>query len=190
VNVRSNLALAQKRFLYELDGEAAELEDEYLKMSAQVVRTMQVRAVTMVVESLTLILIGHRQDKVTLKLFSAMVDANKIERAADLVDRLHNELSFDLAIQIAGRHDKLADIIEDVKFKKINLAGNAMDESNSTPFHDEGYSHSPETTMLKRLEDPSSHNVSPDAGFGAKSKREAAATFQSTRLKKHRVGGA
>ena len=188
MNVRSNLALAQKRFLYELDGEAAELEDEYLKMSAQVVRTMQVRAVTMVVESLTLILIGHRQDKVTLKLFSAMVDANKIERAADLVDRLHNELSFDLAIQIAGRHDKLADIIEDVKFKKFNPAGNATDESDSMPFHEEGYSsHSPETTtMLKRLEDPSS--VSPDAGFGAKSKRETAATFPSTRLKKHRVG--
>jgi hypothetical protein len=39
VNVRSNLALAQKRFLFELDGGDAELEDEYLKMSAQVVRT-------------------------------------------------------------------------------------------------------------------------------------------------------
>jgi hypothetical protein len=39
VNVRSNLALAQKRFLYELDGGEAELEEEYLKMSAQVVRT-------------------------------------------------------------------------------------------------------------------------------------------------------
>lgn len=38
VNVRSNLALAQKRFLYELDGGEAELEEEYLKMSAQVVR--------------------------------------------------------------------------------------------------------------------------------------------------------
>ena len=42
-----------------------------------------------------------------------MVDANKLERALDLVDRLHLEVSFNLAIQIAGRHDKLADLIEE-----------------------------------------------------------------------------
>jgi hypothetical protein len=113
-----------------------------------------------------------------------MVDANKIERAADLVDRLHNELSFDLAIQIAGRHDKLADIIDEIKFKKFNLAESATtDESHYMPFDEEGCSDSPETTLMK------SHNVSPDAGFGAKStKRETAAPFQPARLKKQRFG--
>ena len=115
-----------------------------------------------------------------------MVDANKIERAADLVDRLHNELSFDLAIQIAGRHDKLADIIDDAKFRKFNLAESATDESHCMPFDEEACSDSPaaETTIMK-----SHHNVSPDAGFGAKStKRETAAPFQPTRLKKQRFG--
>ena len=39
VNVRSNLALEQKRFLNELEGvtEEDELEQEFVKMSAQVV---------------------------------------------------------------------------------------------------------------------------------------------------------
>lgn len=138
-------------------------------------------------ESLTKINIRHLQDKVTLKLFSAMVDANKIERAADLVYRLHNEVSFDLAIQIAGRHDKLADIIEEVKLNKFSPT--ATEEGNELPSDEEGYSDSPETALMKRFDAPSSHNVSPDIGFGAKAKREALATSapsQSARLKKQR----
>lgn len=37
LNVRSNLALSQKRFVNELEGDAEELEQEFLKMTAQVV---------------------------------------------------------------------------------------------------------------------------------------------------------
>lgn len=55
----------------------------------------------------------------TLKLFAAMVDANKLERALDLVDRLHLEKSYDLAIRISDRHSRLADLIQDAKDLKF-----------------------------------------------------------------------
>jgi len=135
---------------------------------------------------LTRLLHCRLQDKVTLKLFSAMVDANKIERAADLVDRLHNEVSFDLAIQIAGRHDRLADIIEEVKFNKYSPVA---DEGDGLPPDEDRDTDSFETDSLKQGETRSSRNVSPDAGFGGKSKRERQQDpLQTLRLKKQRFG--
>ena len=55
------------------------------------------------------------QDKVTLKLFAASVQAGKLERALDLVERLHIEKSFDLAMVIADSHRRLVDLIEQAK---------------------------------------------------------------------------
>jgi hypothetical protein len=62
------------------------------------------------------------QDKVTLKLFAALVESGKLEGALDLVDRLHLEMSYDLAIRIADRHDKLADRIETAKNYRFDTA--------------------------------------------------------------------
>jgi len=56
---------------------------------------------------------------VTLKMFAATVEAGKSERALDLVERLHLEKSFDLAMTIADSHRKLVDLIEDAKDRKF-----------------------------------------------------------------------
>ena len=50
-----------------------------------------------------------------LKLFAGVVEAKKLDRALDLVDRLHLEKSYDLAMRIADHHHKLVDRIEDAK---------------------------------------------------------------------------
>ena len=59
------------------------------------------------------------QDKVTLKMFAAIVEAGKLERALDLVERLHLEKSFEIAMTIADHHRKLVDFIEDVKDRRF-----------------------------------------------------------------------
>ena len=59
------------------------------------------------------------QDKVTLKMFAAVVEAGKLERALDLVERLHLEKSFEIAMTIADSHRKLVDFIEDVKDRRF-----------------------------------------------------------------------
>jgi hypothetical protein len=61
------------------------------------------------------------QDKVTLKMFAAIVEAGKLERALDLVERLHLEKSFEIAMTIADNHRKLVDFIEDVKDRRFPL---------------------------------------------------------------------
>mmetsp|Transcript_5506 Transcript_5506/g.14933 ORF Transcript_5506/g.14933 Transcript_5506/m.14933 type:complete len:155 (-) Transcript_5506:1612-2076(-) len=60
-----------------------------------------------------------QQDKVTLKLFQTVVQAGKLERGLDLLDRLHLEKSYDIAATIAGRHDKLVDMIEAARDDKF-----------------------------------------------------------------------
>ena len=61
----------------------------------------------------------HFKDKVTLKMFAGIVEAGKLERALDLVERLHLEKSYDLAMTIADNHQKLVDLIEDAKDRKF-----------------------------------------------------------------------
>lgn len=52
-------------------------------------------------------------------MFAATIEAGKLERALDLVERLHLEKSFDLAMTIANNHRKLVDLIEDVRNNKF-----------------------------------------------------------------------
>jgi len=59
-------------------------------------------------------------------MFAATVEASKLERALDLVDRLNLEKSYELAMTIADRHRKLVDLIEDRKYAKFG--GLALDE--------------------------------------------------------------
>lgn len=48
-------------------------------------------------------------------MFAGIVEAKKLDRALDLVDKLHLEKSYDLAMRIADHHHKLVDRIEDAK---------------------------------------------------------------------------
>lgn len=89
-----------------------------------------------------------------MKLFAATVDAGKLERALDLVDRLHLEKSFDLAIQLADHHRKLADLIEDAKFQRFAPA--EEDEEHD----DFEYDDEPRNTSIDRL--VPSKQISPD----------------------------
>lgn len=55
-----------------------------------------------------------------MKLFNAVVQAGKVERAYDLVQRLHSEKALDVAITWADRQGqrKLSDRIEEFKLRK------------------------------------------------------------------------
>jgi len=66
-------------------------------------------------------------------MFAAVVEAGKPERALDLVDRLHNEKSYDLAMAIADSHRKLVDLIEDRKDAKF---GGQYDEEEEDEYED------------------------------------------------------
>ena len=113
----------------------------------------------------------------TLKLFAAMVDSSKLERALDLVDRLHLEVSYNLAIQIADRHDKLADLIEEARDRKYRAADSedkGLDDIDDDEIRsdEEDNQHSPEATIsfMDRL--APSRQISPDAGQNSMFKRE------------------
>ena len=133
VSVRSNLALAQKQICN--DTEDANFEQEYTTMCAQV-------------------------DKVTLKLFASTLDAGKVERALDLVDRLHLEKSYDLAIRLADHNRKLVDFIYDAKERKFMVEAE-MDETEEYSEDD-----SPGTDFMDRL--APSRQISPDASHNVK----------------------
>ena len=80
------------------------------------------------------LVLPNLKDKVTLKLFASVVQAGKVERGFDLVQRLHSEKAMDLAIQMADRvgHRKLSDRIEEVKLQKYP----PIDEYNGEQFDD------------------------------------------------------
>jgi len=104
LSVRSNLALSQKRAL-----DIGEDEEEYIGFCAQV-------------------------DKVTLKLFAGMMDEGKVERALDLVDRLHLPKSFEIAARMAEHNRRVADFIEDAKHRYFHHEGNDLsDDDNMKP---------------------------------------------------------
>eukprot|EP00536_Pseudo-nitzschia_multiseries_P001771 jgi/Psemu1/283259/fgenesh1_pg.22_\ len=139
LSVRSNMALSQKKFVREVerDSEDAEdLEDEYVALCAQV-------------------------DKVTLRLFSAMVDAGKLESAFDLTGRLHSEKSYDIAIRIADRQHKLADEIERAKELKFPVEDTSVCDDED-PVQNDDYRGS--NKMTSRIDGVRSKQISPDSG--------------------------
>jgi Minichromosome loss protein, Mcl1, middle region len=112
LSVRASVALSQKRVIQDIcmEGEVDEkFEEEYNTLSAQV-------------------------DKVTLKMFAAIVAANKLERAVDLVHRLHLEKSFELAMTIADRHRTLVDRIEQARDHKFR--GGELEDEYDDGFDD------------------------------------------------------
>lgn len=106
----------------------------------------------------------------TLSLFSNVVSAGKVERAFDLVQRLHSEKSFEVAIQMADRvgHRKLSDRIEEVKLQRyppIEESDEPFDDSASFDERSSGSFADDEpviATRQQRLE--MSQRISPEGG--------------------------
>lgn len=132
LSVRSNIALSQKSFVLELDRGSEELEVEYAALCAQV-------------------------DKVTLRLYSGMIDAGKLECAFDLVSRLHSEKSYDIAIKLADRQYKLADEVEKMKTCNFPGDGDDYDEDHTTN------NFRSSNTLLDHSEDSQLKQISPDS---------------------------
>ena len=70
-----------------------------------------------------------------MKLFNETIKNGKVERALSLVDRLHLEKSFDIAIQVSDRmgHRKLSDLIEEIKLNRFPAENeeDLFDDNNS-----------------------------------------------------------
>ena len=150
--MRAKLALNQKKFILTKTAsegyDVSELDDEYNGLCAQV-------------------------DKVTLKLFMATVEAGKLERSLDLVERLHLEKSFEIAITVAERmnHRNLTDKIEDVKDRRFAAEEEDQEEDGvDEMFPDsQGDDHVTETKSTPRKS--FSGNISPDSEIISRTKR-------------------
>jgi hypothetical protein len=70
-------------------------------------------------------------------MFASTVEAGKMERALDLVERLHLEKSYELAMAIADSHRKLVDNIEEVKDRKFPPLEYDEEGEESPPFHND-----------------------------------------------------
>jgi chromosome transmission fidelity protein 4 len=90
-------------------------------------------------------------------MFAATIEASKLERALDLVERLHLEKSFDLAMTIANNHRKLVDLIEDVKNNKFPPLEPEYTDQDYDDHYDE--------------QDAPSLRITPDSSQGRKAKR-------------------
>ena len=123
---RSSVALAQQRVFMDLEGESSEQsEREYQIFCANV-------------------------DKATLKMFHKTLEANKLEKAFDLVNRLHLEKSFDLALKMANQHDKLwdkIDALKEARFSEVDDDESDDYDETEMPHHDERPHVSPDTTV-------------------------------------------
>jgi chromosome transmission fidelity protein 4 len=88
------------------------------------------------------------------------LDAGKVERALDLIDRLHLEKSYGIAIRMADHNRKLVDLIEDAKERRFLVEDNVDAEAE---YSEES---SPTSTFMDRL--APSRQISPEASLGLK----------------------
>jgi hypothetical protein len=103
-------------------------------------------------------------------MFAAIVEAGKLERALDLVERLHLEKSFEIAMTIADHHRKLVDLIEDVKERRFSSMEYTADDESPTDLAPTSFSRpkiSPDnSSSLKRsLQDAETRHVRPKQSF-------------------------
>lgn len=82
-----------------------------------------------------------------LKLFAEIVQSGKLDRALDLIDRLHLEKSYELAIRLSAGHHKLANLVEDAKEDKFGR----------------GFADSPDYITRGAEDMPSQRRITPDA---------------------------
>lgn len=158
-SIRAVFALNQERvlddYLVSL-GEASEedIEEEYIQKCTQV-------------------------DRVTLKLFTSFVKSGKVERGFDLSQRLHNEKSFDIAINMADRagHRKLSDRIEEVKNQRYppiyeDSEGESLDGSDGYRSEDVDEQEPTVATQQDRIAPLIQREISPDGGGGLSTPRQ------------------
>ena len=67
-----------------------------------------------------------------LKVFNTTLEAGKLDRALDLVERLHLEKSYTIAMSLAEgqRKHKLVNMIEDAKDRRFHADDGSEDESD------------------------------------------------------------
>jgi len=113
---------------------------------------------------------------VTLKLFAATVEAGKLERALDLVHRFQLEKSYEIAMVIADKHDKLVDFIEEAKENRFSV--DIQEEAGNEEFSDDGGydeenngNSSPQGDLYRVTQ-----KISPDADHASKAKRSLDST--------------
>jgi chromosome transmission fidelity protein 4 len=124
-------------------------------------------------------------DKVTLKFFASLIEADKQERALDLVERLHLERSFDLAMKIAGRHSKLVDRIEEARDRKFPVDDEEEEEEEVVV--DEHESVPPEATSSHQYHTMPSSRVSPESAVNRNKKRTPTNDWLESSAKARRV---
>jgi hypothetical protein len=156
LSVRAKLALNQKKFMVNhtrsLGYDVSELEEEYNGLCAQV-------------------------DKVTLKLFMTTVETGKLERSLDLVERLHLEKSFEIAITIAERmnHRNLSDKIAEVRDRCFAVYDEYDEAEDDEEFETEvlfpDSQHCDHATETKPTPKRSSRNISPESQIISRNKR-------------------
>jgi hypothetical protein len=109
----------------------------------------------------------------------------------DLVDRLHLEKSYDLAIRLADRHDKLADMIEDAKDRKFGILDGDDYIDHDDDEHDNNYKENPRggpkrTNFLNRLESQALPHITPETGHQSQ-KRLVGRQQSSSVPKRHKM---
>lgn len=105
-----------------------------------------------------------------MKLFNAVVQAGKVERAYDLVQRLHSERALDVAITWADRQGqrKLSDRIEEFKLRKYPPINEEEPFDDSASF-DSGVRSERSNASFDEVEEPiiatrmEMQRISPDA---------------------------
>lgn len=154
--MRAKLALNQKKFMVNhirsLGYDVTELEEEFNGLCAQV-------------------------DKVTLKLFMATVETGKVERSLDLVERLHLEKSFEIAITISERMNQrsLSDKIEEIRDRCFAVYDEDDEAEDDEAFETDALfpdsQHCDHATETKPTPKRSSRNISPESQIIPRNKR-------------------
>lgn len=147
--MRSNLALQHKNFLNEfmsnyVSADADALESEYDGICAQV-------------------------DKITLKLIFKMVEISKVDAVLDLVNRLHLERSFEIAMEAADRSNlrRLSDRIFSMKEARFDLnEDDVVDDED-----DMSYDNNMQTYSHDRDVEEQSVQVSPEGNNSNKKRK-------------------
>ena len=186
-SIRAVFALNQERvlddYLVSL-GEASEedIEEEYIQKCTQVVSGVTARSTRVCfswMKGAHLNPFLLLQDRVTLKLFTNFIKSGKVERGFDLSQRLHNEKSFDIAINMADRagHRKLSDRIEEVKNQRYppiyeDSEDESLDGSDGYRSEDVDEQEPTAATQQDRMAPSMRREISPDAGGGLSTPRQ------------------
>ena len=96
------------------------------------------------------------------------MEAGKLERALDLVDRLHLEKSYDLAMRIADKYTKLVDLIEDARDNRFP----PEEEDGLDDEQDDGYDEAEDGYVVNSSPQgksaQASRRISPESSANAK----------------------